>query len=203
MKRVWLVAAAAILSGFLPACATPSDPVADYQRISASLQVLTGPNGERVVSTSKSAEAQHETFYMGNSEGIAVWVKALKQEGQPAVVVLGGSRAFHQPHSEVNGTEPEGPWDRPDPAYIGTPWREADFRFSDRQSICYNAAAWCERRQQFDVLLSRQMVKDFIGEGAPDSIPIALFSRRDIDWRLPRVELLAALDALGVTDEFR
>lgn len=198
MKRVWLLAV-----GMLAACATPSDPAADYQRISSSLQVVTGANGERVVSTSKSADAQREFFYMGNSEGIAMWVKALKRDGEPAVVVLGGSRAFHQPHSEVNSTEAEGPWDRPDPAYIGTPWREADFRFSDRQSICYNAAAWCERRQQFDVLLSRQMVKDFIAEGAPDSIPIALFSRRDIDWRLPRVELLAALDALGVTDEFR
>lgn len=199
MKRVGLAAVAAILS----ACATPSDPEADYQRIRASLEVRTAPNGARVVSTSQVADAQHEVFYMGNSEGIAVWVKALKREGEPAVVMLGGSRAFHQPHSEVKGTEPEGAWDRPDPTYVGSPWREADFRFSDRQSICYNAAAWCERRQQFDVLLSAQMVKDFIAEGAPDMIPIALFSKRDIDWRLPRVELLAALDSLGVTAEFR
>lgn len=47
------------------------------------------------------------------------------------------------------------------------------------------------------------MVKAFIAEDAPDSIPVALFTRRDVDWRITRAELLAALDAVGATEAFR
>jgi len=52
-------------------------------------------------------------------------------------------------------------------------------------------------------VLTPDMVRAFIAETAPDTIPVALISRRNVDWRVPRAELLAILDAAGVTDQFR
>ena len=166
------------------------------------MHVRTEPDGTRIASSAPANEAKSLNLYNG-AEVLAMWVKVTNPpEGQPRVV-LAGSRARAIPHESVKPTDSEGPWDRPDPAHVGNPWREADFAFTDRATQCYNESFWCNRLQQFEVTLSADTVRAFIAETAPDSIPVALFTRSDVDWRIMRAELLATLDAVGAADHFR
>jgi hypothetical protein len=183
------------------ACAS-TDPAADYARFKSEVNVRTNQQGWPVASSAPSTEAKNANLYAGG-ETLAMWVLVLQPPQGVATVVLAGSRARAIPQADVKPTDEQGPWDRPEPAHVGNPWREADFAFTQRRTECYGEAFWCNRLQQFSVTLAPDMVKAFIAEDAPDSIPVALFTRRDVDWRISRAELLATLDAAGATAGFR
>lgn len=195
--RLAILALAFVIS----ACAT-IDTAADYARFKSEVNVRTNEQGWRVASSSRSTEAKNANLYSGG-ETLAMWVMVLQPPEGVATVVLAGSRARAIQQADVKPTDEQGPWDRPEPAHVGNPWREADFAFTQRRTECYGEAFWCNRLQNFSVTLTPDMVKAFIAEDAPDSIPVALFTRRDVDWRMPRAELLATLDALGIADQFR
>lgn len=197
MKHLAVIAVALV-----GACATGADPAATYDHYRSAIRISTNAQGWQVASTAPTAEQKDANLYSGG-ESLAMWVMVLKREGSPTLVTLAGSRARAIQQGNVQPTEEQGPWDRPEPAHVGNPWREADFAFTERKTECYGENFWCNRLQQFSVLLPPDAVKAFIAEGAADTIPVALFTRRDVDWRIPRVELLAALDAAGVTAEFR
>lgn len=198
MKR----ACTLVLVGLLSACAAAPDPAAEYARYRATVQVRVNDEGWTIASSARANEQKNLNLYSGG-ESLVLWVMALKPDEGATHVVIGGSRARAIQQSAVKETDEQGPWDRPDPAHVGNPWREADFAFTQRRTECYGEAFWCNRLQTFEVKLTPEMVRAFIAEGAPDSIPVALFTRRDVDWRVPRAELLAVLDALGATAEFR
>lgn len=183
------------------ACAT-SDPAADYARFSSDVRVRTNEQGWQVASSAPANEAKETNLYSGG-ESMAMWVMVLQPPEGVATVVFAGSRVRAIQQMGEKPTEDQGPWDRPEPAHIGNPWREADFVFTQRRTECYGEAYWCNRLQQFHVTLTPEMVKAFIAEDAADSIPVALFTRHDVDWRISRAELLATLDAAGATHNFR
>jgi hypothetical protein len=191
-----------LLSLAVSACASVSDPVADYARFRDQMYVGVDEAGSPVVSSAPANEVKDFNHYTGG-EVLAVWVRVTTPPGKPARVVLAGSRAFAIMRAEVRPTEEQGPFDRPEPANIGNPWREADFNYTQRRTDCYGEGYWCSRIQQFEVVLTPEIIRAFIAETAPDTIPVALISRRNVDWRVPRAELLATLDAAGVTDQFR
>lgn len=184
------------------AACTTTNPATDYTRFRSEVSVRTDEEGWQVASSAPSNEAKNANLYSGG-EALAMWVLVLQPPEGVATVVFAGSRARSIPQADVKPTDEQGPWDRPEPAHVGNPWREADFAFTQRRTECYGEAYWCNRLQQFSVTLTPEMVKAFIAEDAPDTIPIALFTRRDVDWRITRAELLATLDAAGATERFR
>jgi hypothetical protein len=194
--------AAIIVALACAACASASDPVADYARFRDVVHIGENEQGLPIASSAPANEAKNLNHFTGG-EVLAVWVLVTHPAGETPRVVLAGSRAYAILSADVKPTDEQGAWDRPDPAHIGNPWREADFNFTQRRTDCLGEAYWCNRYQQFEIVLTSEMVKAFIAEAAPDSIPVALFSRRKVDWRVPRAELLATLDAAGVTDQFR
>lgn len=197
--RVAVLALTLALAG---AACTTSDPAADYARFKSEINVRTNEQGWQVASSAPSNEAKNANLYSGG-EVLAMWVMVLQPPEGVATVVFAGSRARAILRADTKPTDEQGPWDRPEPAYVGNPWREADLAFTQRRTECYGEGFWCNRLQQFSVTLTPDLVKAFIAEDAPDSIPIALFTRRDVDWRITRAELLATLDAAGATGRFR
>ena len=193
-----LIFAMAVVLG---ACAS-SDPAADYARFESAMHVRTDPDGARVASSAPANEAKNLNLYSGG-EALAMWVMVHNPPQGETRVVLAGSRARAIPHEDVKPTDPEGPGVRAEPAYVGNPWQPVDFAYTERSTECYGASFWCNRLQQFELTLSGETVRAFIAEDAPESIPIALFTRRDVDWRIQRAELLATLEAAGAADQFR
>jgi hypothetical protein len=193
---------AIVLALACAACASASDPLADYARFRDVVHVGENEQGLPIASSAPANEVKDFNHYAGG-EVLAIWVLVTHPPGESPRVVLAGSRAYAILSAEVKPTDEQGAWDRPEPSHVGNPWREADFRFTQRRTDCYGEGYWCNRIQQFEIILSPGMVKAFIAESAPDTIPVSLTSRRKVDWRVPRAELLATLDAAGATDQFR
>jgi hypothetical protein len=187
----------------LAACASAPDQASLYNDIRPKITVRNLGGSVRDASSAHAVEPKWQKTYAGAGRGVVIWVQVDKKGDYPAEVTLMGSRASSVLESEVSKDDATGPWDRPEPALVGFPWHEADFEYTDRKTQCFGVAYWCSREVEFNIHLPHDLVVRLLADEKSDSIPIALYSTRHIDWRMPRAELLATVDALNVRDEFR
>lgn len=198
--KIAMTLTAALLAA---ACASaPAAEVPSPAKMAAQIIVVETEPGLRAASSVELADPKYANGIAAGG-GVAIWVSVEKRAGLPAKVAFAGERVIYLLPTEVTSTAPMGSWDRPEPAFVGSMLRSADFKFLQRQVSCRNDQHWCVNRQDFVIELTPEMVRDFVRDGAGSKIPVSLVRKTKIDWRVPKAELVATLDALGVLGEFR
>jgi hypothetical protein len=199
MKLVMIVAVCslAVASAVAPARAAPP-----YDEIRNRVEVRDLMPGVRVASSIDVAIPKYSNTYSTQS-GVAIWVFVEKRHDAPAKVYFMGERVTMLLPTEVTSTEPTGPWNRAEPAFIGPKLRPVSFQYLNVKMDCVDDQHWCNSRQDFRIEIPSAMVHDFIETKAAAKIPVSIIRTSKIDWRVPKVELIATLDALGVLEEFQ
>jgi hypothetical protein len=129
-------------------------------------------------------------------------VEARKPASGQTEVVLVGERLRYILPKEAPKQREFGPWDPPDPAFVGSPWKEANLRYRGMEIECFGEAYWCAQVWFIEIVLPEAIVRTMVGDPRRKDLPVALSKRKKVEWRTPRDELLAVLDKLGVTAEF-
>lgn len=193
----YLLAAAVVLAGVAPALAQTKGK--DY----AALVEVGADEDGRIATTVRAAEVKEKRGYSPGAESMTVfWVEARKPDGGPARVSLVGQRLRYITPSEAPQTKKYGPWDPVDPASVGSPWKDADLRYRGSEVECISDAYWCWQTWFIEVVLPESVVRTVVNDPKKKEIPLSLSKRRKVEWRTPRAEVIAALEALGVVGEF-
>jgi len=193
---------AAILCLALPTAAT-AQPAKGKDYLSL-VEVGTDPDtGARKASSVNAAEVKEKRGYSPGAESALVfWVEARKPESGPAQVILAGERLRYIVSSEAPKQKEFGPWDPPEPAYVGSPWQDADIRYRGSRVECISDAFWCWQTWSIEIVLPDAAIRSMVTNPKKKDLPVSLSKRRRVEWRTPREELIATLDKLGVLAEF-
>jgi hypothetical protein len=130
------------------------------------------------------------------------WLEARKPENGPAQVLLTGQRVSYMLPKEAPKEREFGPSDPADPAYVGSPWTEADLRYRGANIQCISDVYYCSLVYDIEIVLPDAVIRGMLAKPSMKDLPVALSGRRKVDWRVPREELVATLDKLGVLAEF-
>lgn len=86
---------------------------------------------------------------------------------------------------------------------FGSPLRSVEARKVDSDVDCMSART-CEHREDTVVNLSDDDVRYLLSDAAPETIDVRLKTRGgDVDRTIRKAELVATLDAVGLTERFR
>jgi hypothetical protein len=193
----FLLAAILVLVASGPAVAQSKGK--DYRSL---IEVGADENG-RIAHSGRAAEAKETTGYSPGAEVITVfWVEARKPENGPAQVSLVGRRIRYVLPDEVPKTTEFGPWDPAEPVSVGSPWQDADLRYRGASYKCLSDAHWCWQSRFIEVVLPESLVRSVVTNPKMKEVRLSLSNRRKVEWRTPRDELIATLNALGVLNEF-
>lgn len=198
MRRVL----AALLCLSLPAAAVAQSPKGkDYPSL---VEVsIDSDSGERIATSVKAAEIKDKHSYSPAGESSLVfWVETRKPEVGPAKVMLVGERLRYIMSREAPKQKEFGPWDPPEPAYVNSPWQEADIRYRGSSVECISDAFWCWQTWSIEIVLPDTAIRSLVNNTRKKDLPVSLSKQRRVEWRIPRDELIATLDKLGVLPEF-
>ena len=170
------------------------------------IQVREDPaTGWRMATSIELAESENDGARYSNAprNKLVTWIEAHKKNAEPTLVFLAGQRLQWRLPDEVDETGKYGPWDPTYPAYVGWPFQEADLRYLGGELSCPSRSHWCSRVDLFEVLLPPDLVKSLITDKARKKIRADITGRKITQWQIPKAELIATLDALGVLEEFQ
>lgn len=175
----------------------------------AQAQPSTGPldinvwvdseTGERVASTIGNGEVKNRQGYSPAAlSSVVMWVEA-RQAGTvaPRVFLVGQQLRYTLP-SETQVRGKFGRSDPKDPAYVDSPFSKVDVKTRWTEIICVSDAYYCSRIDEHEIALSPDQVRAFTAGGG--DIPVALTRKNRIDWRVPKSELIAALNAIAAAN---
>ena len=193
----YLLAALVVLASAGPAVAQSKGK--DYR----SLVEVGADDGGRIATTIRAAEVKEKRGYSAGATSVTVfWVEARKPDNGPTQVSLVGERLRYVLSSEVPKTTEYGPWDPPEPVSVGSPWQDADLRYRGARFECISDAYWCWQTWLIEVVLPESVVRSVVTNPKMKEVRLSLSNRRRVEWRTPRDELIAALEALDVLTEF-
>lgn len=169
------------------------------------VQVYEDPdNGARIATSAQLASPKVIGARYGNSprNQVVVWIEAHKIGAEPPVVILTGERLQWRLPDEVADTGKYGPWDPEYPAYIGSPFQEADLQYLGGEITCQSRSHWCPRIDQFKVIVPHDVVASLIAPNARKKIRVSITGVKTTQWETSKAELIATLEALGALQEF-
>jgi hypothetical protein len=159
--------------------------------------------GGRIATSIRAAEVKNKKGYSPGAQTYLVfWVEAVRPEAGPTQVFLVGERLRWVVPDEAPPQKEYGPSDPSDPVSVGSPWRDADIRYRGSRVECVQSQYWCARTWGIEIVLPDEVVRSVVSNPKKKDIPLAMSKPRRVDWRVPREELIATLDALGVLSEF-
>jgi hypothetical protein len=172
--------------------------------VAQTKEILVGAyDGGRLATSRKAAEIKNKRGYTPGAEVIsAFWVEARKPDNGPVEVALVGERLRFILPTEAPQQREWGPSDPPNPVQVGSPWRDADLRYRGIEIHCISDAYWCSQKWFIEVVLPEGVIRSVVNNPKTKEIRLTLSNRRRVDWRTPRDELMATLEALGVLAEF-
>jgi hypothetical protein len=194
-----------LLTAMLLLLAPPVAVAQSKERDYRSLIEVGADEDGQVATSIKAADVKERRGYSPGSEVVsAFWVEARKRGSGPTQVFLVGERLRYILPSEAPKTKSTtyGPWDPPDPVHVGSPWKEADLRYRGSEIQCISDQHWCWQVWFLEVSLPEDVVQSVVTNPKKKEVPLSLSKRRRVEWRTPRDELIATLDALGVLAEF-
>ncbi|MAK60419.1 MAG: hypothetical protein CMK09_05530 [Ponticaulis sp.] len=129
------------------------------------------------------------------SQRLIFWVEAMKEETGKTRVFFVGQRVRRL--TEDSGREPgrSGRIDLTNPAWVGPGYKEADLQLRWRDIRCFGQAYFCNQTDMMEITLTDEMLANILASDA-SSIPIAVDRKTNIDWRIPKNELIAVLEEL-------
>jgi hypothetical protein len=200
--RTALIACAAALS----ACAAGPAPVS-YDALKTSIVVrdMAGGGG-RAASSVQAAQTEGRPVALNAPEmRRTMSVYAEKRPGQPAEVAIMMSEAVPIFETEVSNVRPVTDADRFEKAFVGGRLQEVRLEMLERSGGCNRTGdgIWCARITHYRIQLPVDLVRELAAPAAREDIPVALGTRMHIQQRVPKAELVATLDALGVLSEFQ
>jgi hypothetical protein len=173
----------------------------DYESL---IEVGIDPEtGAQVATSINAAEVKSKRGYsVGAQTSLVFWVEARKPVSGPTQVVLAGERLRYIVPDEAPQQREFGPSDPKDPVSVGSPWKDADLRYRGSKIECISSEHWCAQIWFIEIILPDAVVRSAVAKPSMKDLPIALSKPRRVDWRIPRQELVATLDKLGVLAEF-
>lgn len=200
MKRLVQIACALGIA-FAPVAAqaqAASDPSTPEIQISMDTET-----GERVASSVAASElARHTGRYVASAHIISFWIEARESEAGDLRVLITGERVTWRGLSDTPERGKFGPWDPKDPVYVGRKLKRTDVLARWSEIGCIEARKYCSQIDALDIPLAPETVSEMIAADAPENIKIALTRRNKVDYRIPKAQLIATLDALGVLDRY-
>ena len=156
---------------------------------------IDSQTGERVISSVGNSDVKLRKGYSPAAETrLIMWAEARQAGTEPPRMYLAGQRVRYTLPSETNSRGKFGRSNPKDPAYLGSPFREADLQTRWTEITCISDAHYCERVDQYEIALSPELFEALTSGDAGTDIPIALTRRNLIDWRMPKAELIATRD---------
>jgi len=112
----------------------------------------------------------------------------------------------HRRNYPISDTELQTkPWTETDPdrtGFVGEPWREVPWELVEFRYECPGSLLNCTRYSTNRLKLSSEDVRALLQENR-DEIRVSFGESKIVSWRLDAHELLAALDAVDATNQFR
>ena len=93
--------------------------------------------------------------------------------------------------------------DPKEPVFVGPKLKRTDVLARWTKIDCNEVEKYCTRIDALEIPLAPEVVRDYIAPSAPDEIKVALTRRNRVDFRIPKAELIATLDALNVLDRYQ
>ena len=194
----YLLSIIAILVTATPVAAQSKNK--DYR----SLIEVGAYDGGRIATSVKAADVKEKLGSSPSTDSLgAFWLEARKPEDGPTQVFLLGERVRFITPREAEKRETEyGPWDPPEPVFVGSPWEEADIRYRGYKSGCFSNSYWCWQKWYVEVALPENVIRSVVTNPKKNEVRLSLSNKSRVEWRTPRDELIATLDVLGVIAEF-
>ena len=150
------------------------------------------------VSTAGNQDFEHTRAYDNmTNQYLTFWIEAVRTiTGEQQVYVVGDRLRFRTEES----LSEEGRTERIDvkqPAWVGPSFREADLQLRWRDIRCpkQGGAYFCNQRDRLQITLTEDMIASIMDSGRQD-FPVAIDRRTNVDWRVPKAELVAVLMAM-------
>ncbi len=196
LNRLLVIAALVIW----PGASLSQEPTAPFE-ITLAKDYDTG---ELVASSVNASEQDlHRGYYRASSHIIRFWIEARRSEAGDIRVLITGQKLIWRGLRETRDRGEFGPWDPKDPVFVGRRLDRTDVLARWTKIDCNEAEKYCSRVDALDIPLSPEKVRDYIAASAPDDIKIALTRRNRVDFRIPKAELIATLEALDALEHFQ
>jgi hypothetical protein len=181
-------------------------PAADGQSVeSLKRQVVIQEQaaGKRVASSMNFAVIVRSTRYInGGKSQDSAFVYAEALPGKPTLVAIVGSRGYALFPEEVQSWDAEADPKAIRPAFVGYPWRETTYRTLERDVKCDGPGQWCMWTAHYQIDLPPELLREILADKDQTKLQVGL-GQPSTDWNVPKVHVVATLDALGVLEEFR
>lgn len=153
--------------------------------------------GEVFASTRGDAQVKNSKGYSASAtSSLAMWVEAHRAPDGSKRLVIAGQQVRYILPKETDGSRLYGPSDPTEPAYVGSPWKAADLRYREIEVICWNDAYWCAQVWTIEIPVDEAVLSAFVAKPAAKEIRVSLTKRRKVDWRVPRDDVMAVMNAL-------
>ncbi|HVY88145.1 MAG TPA: hypothetical protein VG942_04710 [Hyphomonadaceae bacterium] len=160
--------------------------------------------GARVATTVAPTDTRKKNGYsLAAQTETNFWVEVRQETNGDVHVMFKGQQLHFALPEEAGAPGRYGPRPSEYPAYVGTPLTKATLTFPWLDVSCLDKSHWCNRIQAMQIDLDADQVRSMIAEKASATIAISISNKRRIEWRMPKADLIAALDALGVLGQFR
>jgi hypothetical protein len=179
-------------------------PVAQAQESGAAYEIrvrIDTETGEKIASSVGNSDTKLRQGYSPAAQSaVVMWVEARLGENGPPRMYLVAQRLRYTLPKETKSRGKFGSSDPKDPAYVGTPFRNADLKTRWTEITCISDAYYCSRIDEHEIALSDEIMEAFAASDAAD-MPVALTRKNRIDWRVPRWELVETLRAVMTPQE--